>query len=346
MMKRMFGWLSLFFFCVYAMFPAPVYANNLKSLETDDSPEKITIFDATKKFTDREREHANFILAAMNSTSMEIRDEELTHELNTLVGGLAREAGIPDPDIEVRIFALPITFALSLPNKKILISSKMLNKIENRDQLAFLLAHEISHMYNHDMEKLIQKRINIEFGFLVLGTILAVGAGVGAAAAGPAISASAGGVASSSAQMTSQLVKLAMQAAYATTSLIRDETYHIVEQGFSDETEFRADKDALHILSASKQYNCSSAIDTILILKKDVEERFLVPQQSDHDVTIGTKEQIDQQTLIPAAEGRPVERGIDSNKKEKIKKAYEVKIKFLDERYSNLNNMLQEASNQ
>jgi heat shock protein HtpX len=88
------------------------------------------------------------VLALQNAREIDPRS---VPDLSALVEQLAGRAGLPTPRIYIIDTAQPNAFATGRnpPNAAVAVSSGLLNTL-NRDELAGVIAHELTHIKNHD----------------------------------------------------------------------------------------------------------------------------------------------------------------------------------------------------
>jgi len=88
----------------------------------------------------------------LGASGARVVSEKDAPELHSIVGDLARRAGLPKPRIAIINSAMPNAFATGLTRKKALVAvTKGLMQQLSREELTGVLAHELGHIQNRDM---------------------------------------------------------------------------------------------------------------------------------------------------------------------------------------------------
>lgn len=115
---------------------------------------------------------ANDAWVQINQQEQVSRDPRYTTRLNRVAPRLLRAMGENPSAWDYRVFASKDLNAFALPGNKIGVYEGIMDIMDNDDQLAAVVGHEIAHVrYNHSQERYAQQ---------TLGTVGAVGVGVAA----------------------------------------------------------------------------------------------------------------------------------------------------------------------
>jgi len=109
-------------------------------------------------------------------------DAEPGHRvLNEMTERIRRAGGI-DLTLDVHVLAAPTPNAFALPGGKIYVLSGLIQKAQNPDELAGVIAHELGHVKGHDGMRMVIKRGGTAFLFgLLFGDVTGSGAAIFAA---------------------------------------------------------------------------------------------------------------------------------------------------------------------
>ncbi|MEO9971072.1 MAG: M48 family metallopeptidase [Hyphomonadaceae bacterium] len=90
----------------------------------------------------------------------QVQDAEFTNAVRLMTGNLLVAAGEDPAQWQVAVFDAPETFnAFALPNKRIGIFTGLLTTVENSDQLAAVIGHEIAHVQLKHVEARLNRAI-------------------------------------------------------------------------------------------------------------------------------------------------------------------------------------------
>ncbi len=113
-------------------------------------------------------------IAQIAGNGVEVKDPQIEKAINKIVNRLTADIGDKPFKYEVRIIQSPITNAFALPGGKIAILTGLIESAETANEVAGVLAHEISHVTNrHGMKQMVR----------TAGTLLIVQAVLGDAGA-------------------------------------------------------------------------------------------------------------------------------------------------------------------
>lgn len=163
-MKVLIFFLIFFVISIEAECQTPDFKNNrLRQMEMEVAP-KIG------RVTSAALIQSNAMLLAPN---LEAQVQELANEISKAAGSSVR--------YKVHIINSPIVNLVSVPSGDIFVFTGFLDKIENRDELAFGLGHEIAHLQqNHGLNQL-RHTIDLQRSgtqaAIFLGTVIGAAAG-------------------------------------------------------------------------------------------------------------------------------------------------------------------------
>ena len=90
----------------------------------------------------------------------QVQDAQITNAVRQLTGNLLLAAGEDPAEWQVAVFDAPETFnAFALPNKRIGIFTGLLSTVENADQLAAVIGHEIAHVQLRHVEARLNRAV-------------------------------------------------------------------------------------------------------------------------------------------------------------------------------------------
>ena len=89
-----------------------------------------------------------YVAAAQLQSEIVLRAPQVEAEIRRLAKELMAGAGTPK-DVRVRLLNNPVANAVVTPNGEIFVSAALLELVADRDELAFVLAHEIGHAIMH-----------------------------------------------------------------------------------------------------------------------------------------------------------------------------------------------------
>jgi len=194
-----------------------------------------------------ERQYGNWLSAVISARMIVLDTPELVRLMEEMASSILSAAGINDRQVRVLVLSNPIPNAFSMPNGDIYVSSGLLNILETRDELAMVLGHELGHVVRHDSynqadtkrtAEISKQAMQLTFG--VIASVLTMGL-LTPAAMGVSASMSTGqivglGTLSGAAQVAANI---SMQ---ETVGWINDETYSLLVEGYSEESELAADE--------------------------------------------------------------------------------------------------------
>lgn len=102
-------------------------------------------------------------------------DPEVSNFLDALGRPLIQAAGLPENRIRFHVMLNPVLNAFALPSGDIVFHSGLLLTVDNRDQVAAVMAHELAHIAAGHHQQLQEKAKGVS-----LASILAAGAGIAA----------------------------------------------------------------------------------------------------------------------------------------------------------------------
>jgi len=229
--------------------------------------------DKPYRYAKLERQTGYYMSALVRRMSVVVDDHLTTQVIREISDELLLAAGHEGRNIEIRILSSPDVNAYVLPNGDIFICSGLLDAIENRDELAFVLGHELDHLLQHDMVTRLQEIRRAEDAQTVL--IVALGAAGGIA--GPLIGMQAAGGAyaagaSASTAMTSTIVSnVTSNAIVALGSVLGEAAKSAMVEGYSQKCELRADANGAKYAHAAG-YDASAAL-TLFAKFDDLEKK-------------------------------------------------------------------------
>lgn len=103
------------------------------------------------------------------------RDPELRSSLDRVSARLLSAAGQRPADWEVLVFARPEINAFALPGNKIGVFQGMFRVIENEDQLAAVVGHEIGHLQADHSQERMNAQLSANWGLSLLSYLLRLG---------------------------------------------------------------------------------------------------------------------------------------------------------------------------
>lgn len=193
------------------------------------------------KYANTEEALGNWVSARIRRSFVVVHSSQVEMVLHEVVERLRAVAKADKREVGVYIVASPEINAFALPNGDVFITTGLLEAVDSVDEVAFVLAHELDHLFQHDtfgrLESVGRARkiqTAIAFAGLVAGPV--AGAAAGLAAAGGAAAAGAG--ASLSAQALTNLVSTSVQ---LTSGALGQSLGAAIVSGYSQETELRAD---------------------------------------------------------------------------------------------------------
>lgn len=205
------------------------------------------------------------IAETLLATQVRVVDPRIQELVAALIRNLARTGGRMVPQaakryepglIRAHVIASPDVQAFALPGGKLFICSGLLDTLDNADELAAALAHELSHLLHEDAARLLHERARARRRAEVTNEILTyILAGVGpflGAGGQIASTAARGAIAGFSASATRVFAEAAVQ-------------------GYSLDAELRADEFAVAIL-ARTGYRPEGMLDLLNRLKTEQEE--------------------------------------------------------------------------
>ncbi|UCD75377.1 MAG: M48 family metalloprotease [Phycisphaerales bacterium] len=208
--------------------------------------------------------------AAHRQAAVSIVAPRLKEMLQELVDELAYVADCPIP-CRVRVVNSPVIHAFALPTGDIFIYAGMLDLVENRDQLAVVLGHEVAHIKHKDGLRKVRQMLNEQEKAAVTAALL--GAVVGGAASG-ALGGILGGV------VVDPLLTVAYHqylvgiscnvAARLAASLPQQLVLDLMRQSigrYSQATELRADRLSLEFASAAG-YDPEAGVEVMQLVEE------------------------------------------------------------------------------
>lgn len=169
--------------------------------------------------------------------------ENITNEMIKEIPGLS--SSLPSR-LHVHVLSSPDVQAFALPNGDIYVCSGLLNVLDNRGELAAVLAHEICHLASKDAAGRMYSEAEAQEFLRKVKLIVSIAGGF----VGPAMnmtSASASGVSSLGSQLIASLSSSMIQQVSPVAAAILVEA---ALEGYSQEAELRADRFAVTTLSS------------------------------------------------------------------------------------------------
>jgi predicted Zn-dependent protease len=199
--------------------------------------------------------------AAFIQSNVVLLAHDIQYDIQKLADEISKET---NPEVKCRIHLVnsPIINALTFPDGDIFISSGLLDQIDNRDELAVVLGHEIAHLQNHDGLSQLRESVRLQRSGIVAAMTLGVLAAAG----------SSGVVAASVSDpvVRGPICDLAATAAAKVPEILVQHTIDTALGHYSIEQELRADKLGM-ILARQAGYDPAAAID--LIKKYEQQEK-------------------------------------------------------------------------
>lgn len=103
-----------------------------------------------------------------------LEDEELTGEVERIGNQLKQVSKCPEADIHYSIVNNSDVNAFSFPGY-IFVNEGLLRTLQNRDELAAVLAHEIGHICDRDLKKEIYRQRSAQAGSILVNLLAVVG---------------------------------------------------------------------------------------------------------------------------------------------------------------------------
>lgn len=196
-------------------------------------------------------QHGNWCAAYLRRTVYLLDCPNVVSELTEISHNLLRAARHEDQTIHIYVIASPDINAFSLPNGDIYICAGLLDMLDDADEAAAVLAHEIDHYLQNDATRKICSDYKMETAVEVTTAILSstIGAAANIATAGaaqgvPELANSVADLARSAGDLSTAL------SAYTTTT-VGSSVHRTFIMGYSQETELRADANAVRYLWAA-----------------------------------------------------------------------------------------------
>lgn len=219
--------------------------------------------DAISVFVDRE-----FIHDGSLDTRVLFYEPHVTAELERLTRELAAVAKLETVP-QVRVINTTEINAFADDPRYIYVTTGLLERVENRDELAGIIAHEVAHSADHDLHSLLyQRSATWSWGNRAIWVVVAVSTGIGVAAyflmssAFPSNGAEEAAISSNPGLKAAVAVSTALGAAAlglaaASVGMIPGtklglEMRDVSRQGYSAEDEGRADQRAVEYLSQAR----------------------------------------------------------------------------------------------
>jgi predicted Zn-dependent protease len=198
-------------------------------------------------------------VAALLQASLILHDPELLAEIEAIVAKI-RDAARTTRSYRVHLVNSPIVNASAFASGDIVVFSGLIDKIGSRDELAFVLGHEMAHVeLDHAREKTAQAFDARFWSGVVLQTLAAAAAAAAGTAAGAALPVIAGPGVYVSADTARQIYDLAAQLATKVPELIVNQAFVHLLSEYSQEKEFEADARGLEYMRAA-HYDEEAAI--------------------------------------------------------------------------------------
>jgi len=200
-----------------------------------------------------ERKVGNYAGSTLVRNCTLIHEPQVQAMLDDLVGRLIESAGRTGCTVRCHIVATPDINAYACPSGDIFICSGLLDTVENRDELAFVLAHELDHLFRHDTVTRLQQILdakNTTTAIMIVAGAAAGAAGplAGMAVAGGAAAAGAASTGTSLAMLGTQYTVAAMISTVGTLGATGVSSAMI--DGYSQTCELRADSNAVQYARA------------------------------------------------------------------------------------------------
>lgn len=190
-------------------------------------------------------EHGNWLATHLRRTRYVVDCPSVTADLTSIGRQVLKAAHREDLNIRIFVIASSDMNAFSIPNGDIYVCAGLLDMLDNTDEAAAVLAHEIDHLIQQDGARKIcadyKTRVAIDAATFVLATAAsaaASSAASGAAQGSPMWAQSAGDLGQSAG-------KLANAATESATMAIGSSVEDAFLMGYSQEAELRADSNAV-----------------------------------------------------------------------------------------------------
>jgi Zn-dependent protease with chaperone function len=171
---------------------------------------------------------------------------ELVGELTRILNNLKKAAGKENMPTRVFVMASSEVNAFSLPNGDIFICAGLLDLLEDTQQVAAVLAHELDHYAQHDAVHKIQNEYTAQVISVTVMVTISVAGGV--AGGLMTVPSSIGATVSPGAQLMSSLIQQAAGQVATYTGMGLEDT---IVMGYSQEVELRADNNGLRYVWAA-----------------------------------------------------------------------------------------------
>ncbi|MFP8967187.1 M48 family metalloprotease [Pokkaliibacter sp. CJK22405] len=133
----------------------------------------------------------DYMLRQLQGSGQTLNDPALDNYLSELIYDLAPYAQLPDPNVHVLVMRSTQLNAFAIPGGLIGVNAGLLKYVDNQDQLASVLAHELSHLsLRHYAQQVTQQEKERPFWIASMVASAVLGIAAGAQAGGAAISSS------------------------------------------------------------------------------------------------------------------------------------------------------------
>ncbi|UCD75376.1 MAG: M48 family metalloprotease [Phycisphaerales bacterium] len=189
-----------------------------------------------------ENRTGNFASAVLRRSHVVIDDPAVSGILDEVVGELLQAAGQAECKVNTYVLASPDVNAFVMPNGDVFVCSALLDTLEDRNELAFILGHELDHLLHHDTLARLKKAHSTRVAqYTIVGMTSAI-----APILGPALGITSGvagaATTSTSTMIAQQAASQAIQSTVASVAgVLGDAVSAAIIEGYSQGSELRAD---------------------------------------------------------------------------------------------------------
>lgn len=192
-----------------------------------------------------ENKAGNFISASLRRSHVIVTDPEMSRILGGIIRDLLNGAGATDCTVNTYVIVSPDVNAFALPNGDVFVCSALLDSLDDRNELAFVLAHELVHLVEHDsLDRLKRADLVKRTQYAAMGVGM-----IAVPIAGPLLGLSSGAATATAAtagtMMARQVATSVIMSTVSTVAkMLGDAASAAIVEGYSERCELRADTNA------------------------------------------------------------------------------------------------------